>query len=277
MRALRLPSPDAAAAASFACAGLLCASLAGCPSYVVIPDEDREAVDDAHTGQLLFFRQSMYVGQFYDDDRYKLVHPRRFEELTYLQTVEGDPIPPPPAEGIIPAGTRVRIERIEWPTGDVVFRRPLYTPRYTTWIFLRVARDRGSEVSLERDEPHILLLPGGIDDADTFDVWFDASLTEEDPNPWILSLPEDQQNAIALKRAVKGMTYDALTAALGFPDTLQRKVIDGVTLEVGVWGAETVTLKDGIVDEVRNPHAPVPARPQAGDAPDAAADGAAPG
>lgn len=232
---------------------LLALSSLGCPSYTVVPDGERERIDQTHTGELLFLRQSMYVGDFYDDDRYKLIHPRRFEELTYLQTVEGDPIPPPPAEGIIPAGTRVRVERIEWPTGDVVFRRPLYTPRYTTWIVLRVARDRGPEVTIERDERHILLIPGGIDDADTFDLWFDASLTTEDPNPWLLSLPEEQQNAIALKRPVVGMSYDALTTAIGFPDTLARQVKDGATLEVGVWGAQTITLRDGVVESVRDP------------------------
>lgn len=225
----------------------------GCPSYVVIPDAERARIDEVHTGELLFLRQSLYVGQFYDDDRFRLVHPRKFEELTYLETVEGDTIPPPPAEGIVPAGTRVRVERIEWPTGDVVFRRPLYTPRYTSWIVLRVAADRGPDVTVERDQRHILLMPGGIADAETFDLWFDASLSEEDPNPWLLSLPQDQQNAILLKRAIPGMSYDALTTALGFPDTLARKVEEGSTVEVGVWGALTVTLRDGVVESVRDP------------------------
>ena len=115
---------------------------AGCPSYAVIPDDQRKVVDDKHTGALLFLRQSVYVGDFYDDSRYKLIHPRKFEELGFLESIEGDAIPPPPADGVIPAGTRVRVERIEWPIGDVVFRRPIYTPRYTTWVWLRVARDR---------------------------------------------------------------------------------------------------------------------------------------
>lgn len=233
----------------------LAASLAiftglGCPSYAVIPDGDRKLVDDAHTGSLLFLRQSVYVGNFYDDDRYRLIHPRRFEELTYLETLEGDAIPPGPAEGIIPAGTRVRVERIEWPIGEVVFRRPLYTPRYTTWIWLRVALERGSEVTMERDQRHVMLLPAGIGDSETFDLWFDAALSQEDPNPWLLSLPEDQQQAIAQKAAVVGMGYDALTTALGFPDTLTRDVRDGATVEVGVWGATSVVLHDGIVTRV---------------------------
>lgn len=236
-----------------AAAALTAALNAGCPSYAVIPDRDRARVDEKHTGALLFLRHSVYVGNFYDDDRYKLVHSRRFEELTYLQTIEGEPIPPPPAEGIIPAGTRVRVERIEWPAGDVVFRRPIYTPRYTTWIWLRVARERGSDVTLERDERHIMLLPAGIADGETFDLWFDAALSEEDPNPWLLSLPPDQQLAISQKYPVAGMSYDALTCAMGFPDTVQRDVRDGATIEVAVYGATSVVMRDGVVEKVNVP------------------------
>ena len=245
-----------------------------CPNYSVIPDDDRREIENHHLGALLFFKQSMYVGQFYDDDRYRLVHPRKFEELTYLQTIEGDAIPPPPAEGIIPAGTRVRVESIEWPTGDVVFRRPLYTPRYTTWIMLRVARERGPEVTVERDQKHILLLPGGIEDAETFDEWFDASLTKDDPNPWLLSLPEDQQRAIATKKPVKGMHYEALCAAIGYPDRITRNVVDGVTVETGAWGSTTVTLKDDVVDDVSvtKAGAPAAAQPSSDAPPDAPPD-----
>ena len=235
---------------------VLAALTSACPSYTVVNDVDREQLERAHHGQLLFFRHSLYVGQFYDDDRYRLVHDRRFEELTYLRTVEGDPIPPPGAEGIIPAGTRVRVERLEWPSGEVVFRRPLFTPRYTTWVVLRVAADRGPEVTVEREQRHILLLPGGIVDGESFDLWFDAALSAEDPNPWLLSLPEEQQHAIGLKRAVPGMDYDALTAALGFPDTITRDLVEGSTREVAVFGAVSVVLQNGIVERVSDPSPP---------------------
>ena len=242
---------------------------AACPSYTMLAETDRSAVERAHEGQLLYVKQSLYVGQFYDDVRYKLVHPRRFSELTYLQTVEGDAIPPPPAEGIIPAGTRVRVEKIEWPTGDVVFRRPLYTPRYTTWIYLRIARERGSDVTIERNEQHILLIPGGITDAELFNSWFTAALTPEDPNPWLLALPQAQQNGIVTKQAAVGMTYDALTAALGFPDSIARAPGEdgGPTREVAVYGAASVILAEGVVQSVRDPKGTVPASAPAAAAP----------
>jgi hypothetical protein len=233
---------------------------AACPAYTVLSSGDRELLEKAHGGEVLYLKQSMYVGMFYDDDRYELVHARRFNELTYLQTIEGESIPPPSTGAIIPAGTRVRIERLEWPTGDVVFRRPLYTPRYTTWIWLRVAAERGSDVTIERPKRSVMLLPAGINDAETFNEWFRASLTVEDPNPWLFSLPEEQRLAIEQKRAVPGMTYEALTAALGFPDQIQRGA-GGDGTEIVRYGPALVTLVDGVVVGAENapPAAAAPA------------------
>ena len=225
----------------------------GCANYSVIPDDARARLNEAHEGELLYVKQSLYAGRFYDDDRYRLVHPRRFEELTYLLNAEGEAIAPPPADEIIPAGTRVRIERIEWPEGDAVFRRPLYTPRYTTWIFLRVARGTGSEVTMERNERHVLLLPGGIDDEGMFNSWFQAALSSTDPTPWLRTLNDAQRVAIAQKKPAKGMTYEALTSALGFPDRISQRQQDGAAVEVGTWGALSVVLRDGLVESWSSP------------------------
>ena len=225
----------------------------GCANYSVIPDDARARLNEAHEGELLYVKQSLYAGRFYDDDRYRLVHPRRFEELTYLLNAEGEAIAPPPADEIIPAGTRVRIERMEWPEGDAVFRRPLYTPRYTTWIFLRVARGTGSEVTMERNERHVLLLPGGIDDESMFNAWFQAALSTTDPTPWLRTLSDTQRVAIAQKKPAKGMTYEALTSALGFPDRISQRQQDGAAVEVGTWGALSVVLRDGLVESWSSP------------------------
>jgi hypothetical protein len=230
----------------------------GCANYSVIPDDARARLNEAHEGELLYVKQSLYAGRFYDDDRYRLVHPRRFEELTYLLNAEGEAIAPPPADEIIPAGTRVRIERMEWPEGDAVFRRPLYTPRYTTWMYLRVARGTGSEVTMERNERHVLLLPGGIDDESMFNAWFQAALSSTDPTPWLRTLSDTQRVAIAQKKPAKGMTYEALTSALGFPDRISQRQQDGAAVEVGTWGALSVVLRDGLVESWSSPSSSSP-------------------
>jgi hypothetical protein len=229
------------------------ATAPSCASYTVVPDADRARIEQAHAGELVWLSQSVYVGAFYDDDRFRLVHPRRFEELTYLKDAEGLPIVPPSTREVIPAGTRVRIERIEWPTGEAVFRRPLYTPRYATWVYLRVCRDRG-ECTFERDHRHILLAPGGTDDAAAFEQWLQTALTTQDPNPWLASLPVEQLHAIEQKRALPGMDEKALYASLGFADHLDRKVIDvdtaKKTFDVVTWGPTSVVLENGVVQRV---------------------------
>lgn len=213
-------------------------------------------IREARGGQLYWLKQSMYVGPFYDDDRLRLLDPRRFEGLGYLRTAEGDPLPPPPATGIVPAGTRVRVEEVAFPTGGNVFRRPLYTPRYTTWVLLRVARDRG-EVTLERAERHVLLLPAFLDAQESFDRWFDTVLTDEDPNPQIRQLPEAQRHAIDTKEPVVGMRYETLAMAMGPPDRVSRQEREQegqrVTVEVAIYGATSVVLEDGVVVRVSVP------------------------
>src|SRR5690606_8353575 len=104
---------------------------------------------------------------------------------------------------------------------------------------------------------HMLLLPAYLRDQESFDAWFEASLTDVDPNPWIRSLTPEQRHGIEQKRAVAGMSYEALTAALGFPDQLTRKGVDEgartKTVEVAVFGATSVVLEDGVVTCVSEP------------------------
>lgn len=234
----------------------------GCPSYTQIPEGTQQRIQEIRDGQLLWLKQSMYAGGFWDDDRYRLLSPRPFDEIGYLRTPEGERLTPPPADSVVPAGTRVRVERVAFPTGDQVFRRPLYTPRYTTWVFLRVAKTRG-DTPFEHQKRHVLLLPAYLNDEESFDRWFGAALDEVDPNPWIRSLPSEQRLGIEQKRAIVGMDYDALTAALGFPDQLTRKRVDKdggeETMEVAIYGATSVVLEDGVVIRVDDPKRRPPA------------------
>lgn len=225
----------------------------GCPTYTAIPDDVRLKLEERHEGQIFWLQQSLYVGQFYDDDRYRLVQARAFDQETYLRTAEGDPIYPPPADGIIPAGTRVRLVRIAWPTGDAVFARPLYTPRYATWLTLRVAMDRGDTL-LERDAPHILLMPSGVKNADVFNLLLGTALSREDPTPWLNSLAAPIRRGVLEKRPVIGMDEKALFAAMGLPDRIHRRQVPGprglTTAAEAQYGPLVVRLKGGLVTGV---------------------------
>lgn len=235
---------------------LLALAASGCRSHSPLASHSQRDLQEAHAGESYWLRQSMYVGDFYDDDRYQLMDARRFEELRYLHTLEGDVISPPPARGIIPAGTRVQVEDIAFPTGDEVWRRPLYSPRYSTWVRLRVARDRG-DVTLAYPKPHILLIPAYLPDRAAFDAYFEALLSRDDPNPFLRQLPAEERAAVETKRARVGMTREALHMALGFADRMrsehQERGDRKVLVEVAVYGATSVVLEEGVVVRVSEP------------------------
>lgn len=155
----------------------------------------RPAMNPNWNGQSYWLKQSLYGGIFYDDDRYGLVSPEPFEKLTYLKSVSGDYIIPPPSTEIIPFGTRVQIQKIEWPTEQNMIKRPLLTPRYLPWIYLTVALDRGA-VTLNRNLTYIMLVPEEIRSEIALIDWLSSYFSKQDNNLYFLNLSRSEQEAI---------------------------------------------------------------------------------
>ncbi|MCP4499902.1 MAG: hypothetical protein GY822_08060 [Deltaproteobacteria bacterium] len=231
--------------------------LSACPSYTLLSEVQQRSLREKFEGQLLWLTQSMYVGEFYDDDRFQLLFPRSFDEIPYLRNLDGETISPPPSDGILPVGTRVRIERVTFPTGQEVFKRPIFTPRYVTWVKLRVAAGRG-DTSLMKEAPHILLVPVSLSTEERFSSWLDRALAEQDPNPWLSALSPEIRAGVLEKKPVLGMRSKALEAAMG---PFDRKSSASIELdgkerraEVALWGKIRVTLVDDVVVDIA-PHA----------------------
>lgn len=229
--------------------------LQGCQGHVALPQALQSSIAQQFDGQTLWLKQSLYGGNFYDDDRYRLAHPRRFEELTYLKTPDGDLILPPPSNEIITVGTRVKILKVEWPTGMTVFKRPLFTPRHCAWVYLEVARDRG-QVTLTRNKTYILLVPEGVQDDKAFKGWIDTLLAKEDTNPWLLALSPSDREGVLKKAAHIGMSSQALNAAMGQPDQLRREAYRrderNFTKQLAFYGPIIVVLEDDKVVRIEN-------------------------
>jgi hypothetical protein len=173
-------------------------------------------IDGLATGKSFWLKQSLYAGPFYDDDRFTLLHASSFDELTYLKMPDGATILPPKPSFIIPVGTRVTITAIEWPDWNNFVKRPIFTPRHLPWMKMTVAMQRG-QVSLMRPETFIFLLPVESDNSRHFESWFLSIFSDKDTNPWLLGLKPEVQNAVLGKRAMAGMSREALRAALGDP------------------------------------------------------------
>jgi hypothetical protein len=227
--------------------------LPACFSHVQAPSFWQKQLNSQVEKQSFWLKQSLYAGPFYDDNRYQLLHPRNFEELTYLKTIDGDYILPPPSSEIIPAGTRIEIQKIEWPTGINIFKRPLLTPRYWPWVYTRLARARGP-VTIKRDQTYIFILPNSVIDEKSFTDWKDALFSKDNNNEWIMTQDEKIRDAIFAKKPLIGMDYLALFASMGHPDSIKRETImrDGekITKEIVIYGTTIVILEDSKVTTI---------------------------
>lgn len=233
----------------------LCLFPLGCINHIKIPDSAQKHINKEVLQTTLWLKQSLYSGQFYDDNRYQLLYPRPFEELKYVKTVDGDFILPPAAKEIIPAGSKVIISKIEWPSAGVIFNRPILSPRNWPWVYLRVARDRGPVTTL-RDQTYIMILPENITDEASFNHWKNTYFAKQDPNEWLLSYDKKILSGILHKKPIMGMDYQALTATLGQPNHLKKELIteDGqkITKEIATYEAVVIILENGLITKIEN-------------------------
>lgn len=225
--------------------------LSGCVHQMELSKQTMKKVDAKVVNKTFWLKQSLYFGPFYDDDRYFLVNPNPFDEVKYLKMPDGQNILPPDTKSIIPVGTKVTVQTIEWPDLHNYWNRPIFTPRSMPWMKLKFAMDRG-HVSLQRPQTFIYLLPINADNADQFETWFQTIFSEADTNPWFLGLTPEAQKAVLEKKAVKGMPKEALIAALGEPDSWSKEK------EIANYKKQVVVLENNVVSKIQtlNPSTP---------------------
>jgi len=184
---------------------------AACVPRVNVPEGERQRVADALAGTTRYLRVAVYVGPFYGDRSLALVSDRPYSELDLLESPDGRPILPPPAERILPPGTPVVIQQVQFPTGVIIVSRPLMTPRYHPWVYLRIEGD---------ERPHVLVLPQTVASLEDVRGDVDRVLVGDDPGPAFRALPQAQREAILRKEPAEGMGRQALVMAWGYPDKI---------------------------------------------------------
>src|SRR5690242_16695122 len=127
-------------------ASVVAAALAGCAPRAVIPDAERQRVASAVEGQPRWLRVAVYVAPFWGDRGKTLVSDTPTDELDLVETTGGQPVAPPRPEKILMPGTAVRIREVEFPTGWIIARRVVMTPRYHPWLLMDVPGDERTYV-----------------------------------------------------------------------------------------------------------------------------------
>jgi hypothetical protein len=171
----------------------------------------REKVVQSLSRQPRYLRVAAYVGPFYRDVSRVLLSDRPPAEIEVLETPDGTPIVPPAPDRVLPPGTPVFVDTVQFPTGTVIWSRPLTTPRYQPWLLATV---QGIEL------PAVLLLSATATEPD--DVLAEAGrvLSADDPTLVFRALPDAQRAAVLAKEPLEGMGREAVAMAWGYPDKI---------------------------------------------------------
>jgi len=228
---------------------------AGCKSHTQIAPGDRAALEQTLSGPEAdrFLRGSMYVTPFFGDASKRLLTPYPPDEVLLLDDTKGQTLNPGPIEATLPAGSRARIRKVEFPTAWVVTERILYSPRTLPWVYVDVE-------GAPKGPPLVLVLPGNLKTREEVLAEVGRSLAAQDPAAQLAALPEPVREAVRQKKALTDMSAEALEMSWGTPETIRRTLEGTVRNEEWIYpgGRRRAFLTDGRL--VRVEEGPPPAK-----------------
>ncbi len=198
-------------------------SLAACTPRASIPDAERSRVERELSGQQRYLRVAAYVAPFWGDRSKLLLSDQPPAELSYIETAGGVPIPAPSPERILPPGTAVRVRDVEFPTGWLIARRVVMTPRYNPWVYVEGPESR----------PLVVVLSQTAASFDDVRNELGQILTSDDPTSLYRALPQEQRDAVLRKELVEGMSPRAAEMSWGLPE--KKRIDRPAGTEVWSW------------------------------------------
>ncbi len=221
-------------------------ALYGCATAQVsiAPDKAADIVRSL-TNEERFFKLSMYGTPFFGDTTKKFLSDVPPELVRFLNEPDGTPATPGGIERIFPAGTAVRIRKIEFPSSRTMAERVLYTPRTLVWLYLEV------ETTSPGSPPSILVLRPGLKSEADVRAEIDRFLTADRLSIRLDDFSGFVREAIVKKQAVTGMTPTALEMAWGYPELKRIELEAERRKETWHWAdsKRTATLIDGRLTE----------------------------
>ena len=222
----------------FSTLSLLCATVfaIGCQSHLQ-SNALKSQLKEPLSGKTYYLTHSVNIADFAGD--------RRTKELFD----EADESRWPNSVDVLPFGTQIQIDTLEWPSTRTDLFRPLFSPRNRPWLYLRVARERGS--SLFKDARYVIILPDNLFQESDLKLWLKHFFTEKDPNQWLYDQPNAIRSAILKRTILLGMSEEQVIAALGPPKQRNREPTQlSIHDEVLVFLDREINFIDGRVTKI---------------------------
>lgn len=224
--------------------------LTGCVT-TQMPDRQQLHTNLLWTNETRELSASLWVSPFFRDESRRLLSFDHPSEVELLVTPEGAPISPGEAIEVLPAGTRVTVLSVDFPTTWQTISRPLMTPREQPWLALAVeGRDART--------PYIVVLPPAMKTQEEATKVIDRWLAPVGIAAEVAALPEIERRMIADKKLATGVSRRALELAFGPPHTRKvhgegTSVVEAWTWESDLGTRRTAHLRDGVVERVELP------------------------
>lgn len=213
----------------FALLAIVCTvALAGCASHSKVPDADRLKLERSLPGRTFYLRHAMYVGPFWADQDKRFLSDGVPGEIPWVVNPAGVPLDPGAPTAIVPAGTRVRVRKLELPTGMAVTTRNPFGPRYNAWLYVDVE-------GLPRSPAPVILLRRDISSHEEVMAEIGRWLSPDDLAPALAQLAPEVRTAVDEKRLVEGMPAEAVSMAWGYPERKEISPSPEGRVESWIW------------------------------------------
>lgn len=195
----------------FFAASLLLLVANACASHTRVPDADRLRLEHELPGRTYYLRHAMYLGPFWNDIDKRFLSDGNPGEIPWVVNPAGRPMDPGAPNRVIPAGTRVRVVKLDLPTGFNVATRNAFGPRFHPWLYLEIDGQPMKPAA-------VMLLRRDIQTHAEVVEEMDRFLSTDDMQPRLAALAPEVVQAINEKRLVEGMSADAVAMAWGWPE-----------------------------------------------------------
>ena len=186
-----------------------------CATPVALAPAERRALIARYDRAHVELKVSCYYGDLYDDNEKWLLSPYPFAQTSHIVDLQDRDMHPKNERGVLPAGTALVIDRIEFPGPMTHLTRMLTSPRFNPWLYLRPA----APFADARDRrPFIVVLPTEDSTPGALQVTIDELLGPAGSVArWLEGLRPTVAVAIRHKDVLVGMNQTEMIAAMGPP------------------------------------------------------------